>query len=659
MEQIVPDTALTYLLMKKRIFSFIICSLLFSCKNASDKALENALQKAGANRPEMEKVLTHYPSSSLQHEAAKFLIENMDEKFHYEGAQYDRFLHFIDSISPLCRYSDDYKHALDSFLKANKTLVGETVKVYDIQILKADYLIRNIDHAFSTYHTAGWNKNISFEDFCEYILPYKIGTEIPEQYREEFYQKYGQWLTVGPADMRSITDSVLKRTSAQKMDIIIFPGFVPDFSISQLQKIRGGTCRETSYEAIYVLRSLGIPIAYDFTPQWPNRGIGHSWAALLIRPDTAIDFEGAISSVTGDHLKLSNTIRIAKVYRRTYSKQAESLLMQHGDEPIPVSLSDAYCKDVSSTYFKCIDIPVTLSQPTDNKFAYLCVFDNQSWNPIAWTHISSGKAVFTNMGKPVIYLPAICNKTGLQPCADPIMVDSTGAIHTLVSNGEVLQTIHLNRKYPVFDWWNTRTALLQGSEFQAANKSDFSDAVTVYNIDNIPEMTYQTVIPNTQKAYRYWRYLGKDSSRGELAELEFYGEDGLLSKGRIMAVPASEANCAKEKAFDGDPLTLFQGAVRAKGVREWIGLAFEQPRAISKIRYLCWNDDNFIKNGEQYELYYWKGGGWKLLESKTGDNTQLLTFHNVPTNALFLLHDRTKGREERIFTYENGKQVWY
>jgi hypothetical protein len=36
-----------------------------------------------------------------------------------------------------------------------------------------------------------------------------------------------------------------------------------------------------------------------------------------------------------------------------------------------------------------------------------------------------------------------------------------------------------------------------------------------------------------------------------------------------------------------------------------------------------------------------------------------LTFHDVPKNALLLLKDRTGGREERIFTYENGKVRWW
>jgi len=39
--------------------------------------------------------------------------------------------------------------------------------------------------------------------------------------------------------------------------------------------------------------------------------------------------------------------------------------------------------------------------------------------------------------------------------------------------------------------------------------------------------------------------------------------------------------------------------------------------------------------------------------------TDNVTFTGVPSNALYILHDLTKGREERIFTLENGEIRWW
>jgi hypothetical protein len=66
-----------------KFFMFALCFfLLFSC--TSHSALEQSLHLAGANRPELEKVLQRYkanPADSLKYRAACFLIENMP--YHY------------------------------------------------------------------------------------------------------------------------------------------------------------------------------------------------------------------------------------------------------------------------------------------------------------------------------------------------------------------------------------------------------------------------------------------------------------------------------------------------------------------------------------------------------------------------------------------------
>ena len=91
----------------------------------------------------------------------------------------------------------------------------------------------------------------------------------------------------------------------------------------------------------------------------------------------------------------------------------------------------------------------------------------------------------------------------------------------------------------------------------------------------------------------------------------------------------------------------------------WVGLEFNKPRSIGRIAYMRRNDGNCICNGELYELFYWDHK-WISLGQQTGSNkTYRLTYSNVPMNALLLLRNLTKGVEERIFTYENKKQIWW
>lgn len=59
-----------------------------------------------------------------------------------------------------------------------------------------------------------------------------------------------------------------------------------------------------------------------------------------------------------------------------------------------------------------------------------------------------------------------------------------------------------------------------------------------------------------------------------------------------------------------------------------------------------------------YELFYWNGQGWTSLGKQEAVNIRLV-FRDVPANGLYWLRDLSKGKDERIFTYENGKQVWW
>ena len=68
-------------------------------------------------------------------------------------------------------------------------------------------------------------------------------------------------------------------------------------------------------------------------------------------------------------------------------------------------------------------------------------------------------------------------------------------------------------------------------------------------------------------------------------------------------------------------------------------------------------DSNNIFEGDEYELRYWNGG-WHSLGRQTAQ-TDSLAYENVPTDALLWLCNLTRGREERIFTYEDGKLVWW
>ena len=66
---------------------------------------------------------------------------------------------------------------------------------------------------------------------------------------------------------------------------------------------------------------------------------------------------------------------------------------------------------------------------------------------------------------------------------------------------------------------------------------------------------------------------------------------------------------------------------------------------------------NAIFPGEHYELFVWKGH-WVSLGMQEAKDT-VLTYRRVQVGALLWLRNLDKGVQERIFTFEKGRQIWY
>lgn len=48
----------------------------------------------------------------------------------------------------------------------------------DVLNIRAEFLINNIDLAFDGWKKRPWNASLSFADFCEWLLPYRIGMRL-------------------------------------------------------------------------------------------------------------------------------------------------------------------------------------------------------------------------------------------------------------------------------------------------------------------------------------------------------------------------------------------------------------------------------------------------------------------------------------------------
>lgn len=65
----------------------------------------------------------------------------------------------------------------------------------------------------------------------------------------------------------------------------------------------------------------------------------------------------------------------------------------------------------------------------------------------------------------------------------------------------------------------------------------------------------------------------------------------------------------------------------------------------------------FLDKGEKYELFYWEEG-WESFGTKIATDSPL-SFNRLPANRLYWLVKKNSDEEERIFTYQNNKQIWW
>ena len=74
------------------------------------------------------------------------------------------------------------QRALTELEKKHGTAKFDRLKVAsDLETVTADYLIDNIDLAFKAWRAKPWAKNMSFDTFCECILPYRANREPVER----------------------------------------------------------------------------------------------------------------------------------------------------------------------------------------------------------------------------------------------------------------------------------------------------------------------------------------------------------------------------------------------------------------------------------------------------------------------------------------------
>jgi hypothetical protein len=304
-----------------------------------------------------------------------------------------------------------------------------------------------------------------------------------------------------------------------------------------------------------------------------------------------------------------------------------------------------------------VKIPVPSGYKKKFKYAYLAVFDNKNWIPVQYGKVSGGEVRFEKMGKMCMYLPVFYDESGTRPFASPFHIASNGQIHRYEADTTHRLTADVRRKYFIAAHCYEVGRRLLGGKFQASNRADFSDAVTLYTIPDFTVQSGEVCFDALETPYRYWRYYSSEERHNNLAELYFYQEGKEQAVyGKIIGTPDSythKKRNEKEVVFDGDPLTYYDALTPSDS---WVGLDFGHPVKIRKISYTPRGDGNDITPGDIHELLYWDHHRWNTLGQKQATDIKL-TYENLPSGAIYWVRNLSRGQDERIFSYEKGKFI--
>ena len=443
--------------MKKLDLSALLlaAALTVGCNDISPIA--SVLDSAGSNRSELEAVLDHYKTKDANPQkllAAEFLIENMPAHYSYAGNEIYEYYDYAARI--LANKSLSPEQQRDSLLFISdlkyRDLPGQIVS--DAQIIKADYLIKNIDASYDRWVNCDWASQITFDEYLEWLLPYKaIELQEMDAWRDTLLAHFGKGLehpikndveyntSVGIADMlRNDAYNGLKRYG------LYTRAGLPLLSAHLQAAQTYGNIPDYALTAVLIMRSAGIPSVLDETPVGSRGTAATKWFAIMSDRCQELTSEWDFSTQIGGSFFPYE--RGPKVYRNTYAINPERWeYRQNAKYQYPFELGK---KDVTSKYFLTSDLSIPIEKGilkhVKDKYVYIASAvrnEENPWQIVDFGVMKHGKATFHDMGREVLYQIQGYDGNKLIPISEPFILHKDRSIEYV--SVDTLNSKHLDK----------------------------------------------------------------------------------------------------------------------------------------------------------------------------------------------------------------------
>lgn len=342
--------------------------------------------------------------------------------------------------------------------------------------------------SFKVYKEQPWGKNVTFDNFCEYVLPYRLGDERISYWRDSLYKQYDPLLEhirkkAEAKDPLYIAHFLIDTLSKSPHFFTSLIPLMPHAGAEITTRWKTGSCREISDAFIYICRSLGIPCGIDYVDLQGDSNGGHLWCFILDKNQKtyindyldpkilpAFTLPGQKTQIRRSTFSLNREL-IKKMYK--FEKEVHPLFKK----PFFSDVTDIY-----NIYPHTLKIPKSqlYNNYFDSKILYVCLSSFQRWSPIAWTdNIQKDTILFPEIHGKVVLRVACWQNNRLEYLSEPFLFnEETDTLHFYKPDSETEQIT-------LFTKCNCQDILAQnmiGGIFEGSDNHFFSPFDTLFII---------------------------------------------------------------------------------------------------------------------------------------------------------------------------------
>jgi hypothetical protein len=426
------------IILNPKFMKNLILILVLMGWNSYSQQNKNTLKKTNKNHPELQIVIQHYKKEGDKEklQAAYFLIANMGNKGTYTNDLLDsKGISVGFNISNFENEAAEKKW-LDSVTAVRGKLHEKETFLPDSKHITSQFLIDNIDNAFEVRQKSPFCKDLTDAEFYEYILPYRVGTEKLEFWRDEILNDFS---TAQKDSIYSFT-TVLAATSY--IDKIYQKKF--QFggnryfkqkkvrSYSELLHDKAGKCDDMCNLVVLALRALGIPSGFDgIRYKKASNDVGHGWCFVLdTKTKKNYPFDALSDNGPGFfNLPYKNA---PKVMRKQFALVSSNSI-KNDQSVIHPDFFENNSLDVTSEYFETTNISISLEKEHQDPL-YLSVWNKGWWKPVDYFyHPNQSTIAFHNVSKDNLYCLTKYRYFTTEEASEPFIINKFGEIKYIYS----------------------------------------------------------------------------------------------------------------------------------------------------------------------------------------------------------------------------------